>query len=383
MPAELGVAALILLAGGLLGVLLGWLLGRARRRTLPPGSLAGASGQLLLGGLPDVLRRMLTSTSRRGIGLIALDLVDRVLDPEQSALFAARPTQRRLALVAGRGLPPSLTPGTEVDFGKGRVGFVAESRTAMDARDFALMTSPPEPPRPLSSLRVDVAVPVEDDSGLIGVLCVAEAHRERGREKQLLEMVAQLTAVAMNHVRRLRAAEETANVDSLTGAYNKRYFRRRLEEELRRAHFEGAPLSLLFLDIDHFKHYNDTNGHLAGDEVLKAMGSLLRGSVREDDVVARYGGEEFIILYRGAAKDLAARLGEAVRQAVESYPFPHRDGQPGSTLTISGGISTFPDDSSDAVEVVRLADEALYEAKAGGRNRICSARPAPRSGQAG
>jgi diguanylate cyclase (GGDEF)-like protein len=142
---------------------------------------------------------------------------------------------------------------------------------------------------------------------------------------------------------------------------------------LKRAPEEKSPLGLLLLDIDHFKNYNDTNGHLAGAEALKTVALLLKRSVREDDLVARYGGEEFVILYVGASKSLACRLAQGVRRAVEAYEFPGGDRQPLGALTISGGVAGFPDDAADAVSLLRAADAALYEAKAAGRNKIISA----------
>jgi diguanylate cyclase (GGDEF)-like protein len=134
-------------------------------------------------------------------------------------------------------------------------------------------------------------------------------------------------------------------------------------------------LSLLLLDIDHFKNYNDTSGHPEGDAVLKAVGQILRGSVREDDVAARYGGEEFVVVYPGASKAQALALAENLRHAVESHPFAHGARQPCGRVTLSGGVATFPDDSRSGADLVQCADQALYAAKDAGRNRIVAARP--------
>ncbi|HEX6738094.1 MAG TPA: GGDEF domain-containing protein, partial [Vicinamibacteria bacterium] len=135
----------------------------------------------------------------------------------------------------------------------------------------------------------------------------------------------------------------------------------------------NTPLSLLIMDIDHFKNYNDTNGHLEGDQVLKTVGEILRRSIRQDDVAARYGGEEFVIIYNGASKEVALRLAEKLRHAVEAYPFRHGEKQPLGRVTLSGGVANFPDDARSARDLMRSADQALYEAKSSGRNRIVGA----------
>jgi diguanylate cyclase (GGDEF)-like protein len=327
--------------------------------------------------IPPLLHQMFTVPGRRGAAPLALSLVQQLFRPEQCAIFMARPAQRRLALADGHGLPASLVPGFELEYGQGRVGHVAETRTVMDEADFAaaspLLRSHLDATA-TPGLRADLLAPIEDDGQLIGVLCVGGLRTGRGHEKALLRMVADVTAVALAQISRLRATEEAANVDSLTGVYNKRHLQRRLEEELQKAQREGVPLSLLMLDIDHFKNYNDANGHLEGDEVLKTVGQVLKGSIREDDVAARYGGEEFVVLYVGAGKDLALRLAEGLRRAVESFAFPHRERQPLGALTISGGVASFPGDVGSGVDLIRAADQALYEAKASGRNRILAAR---------
>jgi diguanylate cyclase (GGDEF)-like protein len=321
---------------------------------------------------------MFSAHGRRSVGPLALKLVEQIFHAEQCALFAARPSQRKLALSAGHGLPSTLAPGFEVEYGQGRIGYVAESRVAMDDADFKNATSLVRrhvEATAIKDLRAEVVSPIEDDGALLGVLCMGGVLTQQGQEKRLLKMVADLTAVALTYVTQLRSFEDAANIDGLTALYNKRSFQQRLGDMLHKAEREQQPVSLLILDIDHFKHYNDTNGHQAGDEVLKKVGQILKGSIREDDVAARYGGEEFVILYPGAGKALAQRLAEGMRRAVEAYAFPHGARQPLGALTISGGVATFPEDSRSGVDLIRCADQALYDAKAAGRNRVLPASP--------
>lgn len=161
-----------------------------------------------------------------------------------------------------------------------------------------------------------------------------------------------------------------AITDGLTGLYNHRHFYDRLEEEMERAIRYRRPLSLMIMDLDNFKHYNDSQGHLAGDGVLKGVARCISSSLREVDIVARYGGEEFAIILPEIDGAGASTLAERVRGAVEAHPFRQKEVQPGGSITISIGIATYPHDTDDFRELIDMADRALYVAKEGGRNRV-------------
>ncbi len=163
---------------------------------------------------------------------------------------------------------------------------------------------------------------------------------------------------------------QLALTDGLTGIYNHRYFHERLAKEVERSNRSMLPLSMLMIDVDNFKHYNDKNGHPAGDGVLKQVAQLLSGGRRLNDVVARYGGEEFSVLLTDTPRQAAAGLAEHLRQIVENKKFPDESSQPGGTLTISIGVATCPDDATHPDVLVRAADAALYKAKDAGRNTV-------------
>jgi len=163
-----------------------------------------------------------------------------------------------------------------------------------------------------------------------------------------------------------------AITDGLTGLYNHRYFQDRLAREIERASREGAPLSLLMMDIDHFKRYNDTNGHIGGDVALREVASALRRPLGKDDILARYGGEEFAAILPGKNRKQAVDLAERMRQEVASLQLPSASAQPGSALTVSIGVATFPEDAADRNALIDWADLSLYLAKTGGRNRVTS-----------
>ena len=154
--------------------------------------------------------------------------------------------------------------------------------------------------------------------------------------------------------------------DSLTGLYNNAHFKELLEVEVKRSERYGHPLSLLMIDIDDFKKWQDKRGHLSGDRALKEIGNLIRSIVRGVDIVARYGGEEFAILMAETPKEMARLAAERVRKAIESLSlFDGRD-----PLTVSIGVAEFPRDAREPEELIEKADMALYKAKREGKNRV-------------
>jgi diguanylate cyclase (GGDEF)-like protein len=136
-------------------------------------------------------------------------------------------------------------------------------------------------------------------------------------------------------------------------------------------------------DLDNFKNYNDTNGHLAGDRLLAELAGILKREVRVEDLVARFGGEEFIILLRDAGLESAYETAERIRVAVETHPFEHREKQPLGFISISGGVATLPQHGVEMEELIEAADEALYEGKKAGRNRIVAASAGTAAASAG
>ena len=166
-----------------------------------------------------------------------------------------------------------------------------------------------------------------------------------------------------------------ANCDGLTKLYNKRFFMWSLAEELQKAEQGHHPVSLFMFDLDNFKNYNDTQGHQAGDEVLKMTGQILRDAVRPEDIPARYGGEEFIVIWSRTSKNDSMIAAERIRERVAAHPFPNRESQPLKVVSLSGGVATFPDDGRTGPELIKAADSALYQAKRDGRNRVYMSKP--------
>ncbi|NTV98251.1 MAG: diguanylate cyclase [Chlorobiaceae bacterium] len=158
--------------------------------------------------------------------------------------------------------------------------------------------------------------------------------------------------------------------DEKTNLFNYRHFKEHLITEIERAKLTGSKVSLAMIDIDHFKLYNDKNGHIAGDSVLKHIADLIGSQCRASDIPARFGGEEFALLFPKTDSETAREIAERLRRVIGAEPFEKEEFQPSGQLTVSAGIATFPDDASEWRSLVNNADRALYVAKSGGRNTV-------------
>jgi len=164
--------------------------------------------------------------------------------------------------------------------------------------------------------------------------------------------------------------EQLVITDEKTKLFNFRHFKSELQSEIARAKRFGESVSLIMVDADKFKHYNDTNGHMLGDEALIKMAKLMKSLCRETDKPARFGGEEFAILLPKTGKQEAVIFAERIRKAIEDAVFVNQEKQPGGNFTASLGVATYPEDCTDAETLITSADNALYKAKEKGRNRV-------------
>ncbi|QIA27724.1 GGDEF domain-containing protein [Thermaerobacter sp. PB12/4term] len=178
-------------------------------------------------------------------------------------------------------------------------------------------------------------------------------------------------------------SRQKAETDGLTGLLNHRSFYETLSGLLREGRDRGRPVSLVLLDVDHFKRFNDRYGHRSGDRVLQEVAGLLCADVRRTDVVFRYGGEEFAVLLPGASSQEALDIAERLRSRVESHLFRDARNRPVGRVTVSAGVATFPDHAGTAEQLVEAADQALYAAKYSSRNavRVCGQATAPEAAE--
>jgi diguanylate cyclase (GGDEF)-like protein/PAS domain S-box-containing protein len=198
----------------------------------------------------------------------------------------------------------------------------------------------------------------------------AEKIRERDLYARELQVIRDLYKGKLKEIEIMKEeALRLSYTDDLTGMYNHRFFVEQLTREVERHRRYSTPLSLLMIDIDYFKHYNDGNGHLAGDRVLRAIALLIERGVRQTDIVARYGGEEFAAILTNTGTKGAFDIAERVRRNVADTRFPNERAQPNKDLTVSVGMATISSSISTLTDLIREADHALYRAKKAGRNR--------------
>ncbi len=220
-----------------------------------------------------------------------------------------------------------------------------------------------------------LSIPLKlNNNTVIGVLNVhkRETNAFKDTDKMLFTAIAQNVAIAIERARNYENAQRVSMVDELTTLYTRKYFLASSQREFSQAERCGVFFSIIMADIDHFKYFNDTYGHLLGDAVLRKLASVLKLNVRQSDVLARYGGEEFIILLPGTNKPGAVASAEKLRAAVENDLAIDVGKGRKEKVTITAGVASYPEDGKTVEEIIAAADRFLYLGKEGGRNRVVS-----------
>jgi diguanylate cyclase (GGDEF)-like protein len=275
----------------------------------------------------------------------------------------------RLRVGARAGVGANL-PAPRFSRGQGVIGWVAQ--TGQSARVNDSRHEPRFVPRKRGfAVGSVLSVPVIGPDGTLGVLSASSPTRDAFAADH--ELLATLLANTVAQVLRMAELREAALTDSQTRAYNRRYLAPRLCEEFERARRSGEALSLMLLDLDHFKRVNDQHGHAVGDAVLSAFAEIVRGCVRSVDVLVRRGGEEFVLLMPATGLGAARAVAERIRRKLAHQPLRPRTGV-ALSQTVSIGVAKWDrEESADALE--ERADRAMYEAKRRGRNRVVLSAP--------
>jgi diguanylate cyclase (GGDEF)-like protein len=210
----------------------------------------------------------------------------------------------------------------------------------------------------LLHLRFRPAAPVTDSRTMADV-------------KETAAILAEYLALSIANIRLWERLTDQSIRDPLTGVFNRRYMEEALQREIMRASMGQTRVGIIMADIDHFKGFNDTYGHRAGDELLVKLADLFRFELRGSDIVCRYGGEEFVLILPAASTEGTLRRAEHIRDAVKSMRVYFRE-QLLPSITLSMGIATYPDHGHDFNDLLQIADSALYRAKEGGRDRVVS-----------
>lgn len=332
--------------------------------------------------IPHLTGELNNQMNPRGIPQVLLNVINRTFQPEQAVVMVrrrktlAQPDGDKQFVAAAVAAPRSnFGHGMVVNIGEGELGFVAQQqrvldRTMLDREAGAYHTVRSTG---LAAFRPDLAAPMNIDDKTLGVVALRRPEKQKPYSIEVFRVIAQMGAFALNNLAAYTEVKSVADVDPLTKIWNKGVLSFRLGEVVFDAEENKTNLAVFLFDIDHFKNYNDVNGHVAGDRLLQLLARLVKEQTRMDDIFGRFGGEEFLLILPGKTKSQARITGEKIRATIESYDFPFGDKQPFGRLTISGGVSSFPEDGRNSSELLRAADQALYQAKHAGRNRVMMA----------
>ncbi|MDX1377439.1 MAG: diguanylate cyclase [Anaerolineales bacterium] len=222
------------------------------------------------------------------------------------------------------------------------------------------------------SLHAVAEFPILDGQQCLGVLGFGREKPDYGFDDDHIrfgELFSNLTALVLNNAQLRTMLHEQSIIDPLTGLYNRRYMEATLLQQLSRVARQLHPLAIIMIDIDHFKLFNDTHGHPIGDELLRAFGQLLKGSIRVEDIACRYGGEEFILIMPNTSLEMAKQRADHIQEQAKILKI-HHAGRSYDGATLSMGIAVYPQHGKSKDEVIQNADAALYQAKRNGRDQI-------------
>ena len=220
-----------------------------------------------------------------------------------------------------------------------------------------------------------LCIPLIALGAIIGILALNYEQQTRltAEQKELAMATSKQIALGIGNIQLREKLREESIHDELTGLYNRRYLKESLERELCRVKRTGQSLSVIMLDVDHFKYFNDTFGHDAGDAILQELGNYLKNHIRGEDIPCRYGGEEFAVVLLGASLEDTVKRAEQIRDEIKALRV-HRGKQSLYSVSVSIGIACFPQHGETVAKLIETADIAMYQAKAEGRDRVVLAK---------
>ncbi|MDX1763692.1 MAG: diguanylate cyclase [bacterium] len=307
---------------------------------------------------------------------LILNRSTEIVKAEQASLMILDRTTKELAVKACKGMPENIMQTLRVPQGEGITGQVVANGTALLVKDIEQDPRTHQKNRGRYKTKSFISIPLIMKNEPVGALNMSDKSTGEAFNEDDLKIIKIFASHAVNVMERVQLYERSKEMeqvlitDHLTGVLNRRYLYERVTEEITRAQRHGHEISLMMIDVDDFKFYNDHNGHLAGDDALRSVAAIFRDTVRTIDFVARYGGEEFTVVLPQTSLQEAVTIGERLRKEVEKFYFAHEEKQPLGKFTISIGLATYPQDGKTIKELIDAADKALYRAKAGGKNRL-------------
>jgi len=318
----------------------------------------------------EFFKALTSFSSVEDVCSLIVDGANGILGAEISCVYLFERDDWTFRLRACQGRPEDafqpVVPVSETLLGQAfRDGIAQEADAALGSDSVRWVRIPDE-------VRSHAAVTLRSGDNVIGVVAIAStAYRElTNAEMERLQVIGNQSSLSLQNALLHGELEKLSVTDRLTEMYNHGYFQQRLEEELGRAMRFNHRLSLIMLDIDDFKDFNDTYGHPRGDRVLQAVSSIIKRNLREIDVAARYGGEEFIVVLPETDAAGAMAVAERIRQSVEDYEFVGGDDIPPVHKSVSVGVAAFPGHATSPSRLIEAVDRAMYAAKRAGKNRV-------------
>jgi diguanylate cyclase (GGDEF)-like protein len=301
------------------------------------------------------------------------EMIGQTLGFEEFTIALLDERRERLEIRLAFGLPTeSSAAGTIIEPRQGRFTEAVRTGRAVLIDDLSTVTREGNDATLLSATGSFLGLPIRYKDRILGLLAFGRPEKDAFSpdDTKLLTSVTQQAAMAILNAQLYQEKLDLSITDELTKLANRRHLQTRLELEWNRAHRFGSPLSLLMIDIDEFKRYNDVNGHLLGDQVLEGVAQVLKANTRKVDTVARFGGEEFVVILPEQNKETSSGVAEKLRKAVARTRFTRMQSQATGHISVSIGVATYPDDGEDPKLVLDRSDLALYVAKCNGRNRV-------------
>lgn len=312
----------------------------------------------------DTVEELERITDARAIAKLSLDRIVESFGFKRGVVLGGQGGDLQLMAYRGPGEPEGVAPGEDA---------LLKEAWAQHQPVLKKKPDPDENPQLASLLpfaRNLIVVPMYAEGQPMGAMILEHANRTPRVEKRVVEMLRQFgshASLAIGNAWLLNQVQKMADTDALTGVANRRVFEQSLAREMARAERHGEPVTLVMIDVDHFKSFNDAHGHQEGDNVLRAVGDALHEASREFDIVARYGGEEFAVILPACSAKESLVVAERLRKSISDIKAP-------APVTASAGVATFPNHAADSAALIRSADEALYESKRAGRDRVTRSR---------
>lgn len=304
-----------------------------------------------------------------------VDMAITLTSADACSLMLVDHERRDLYIKASRGVPPEVARAVRLPIGEGVAGWVVREGQPLAIRDVRTDPRFRATPGRGEFIRSLLSVPLRLGDEVIGAINVdTKQFRDFTTDEiKILYILANRAAMAIENARLYETTQALAITDGLTGLYNSRYLHQRLREEVERAARFGHPVAYVMMDLDNLKVYNDSFGHPAGDQVIRRIAEVIKQNVRSVDAASKYGGDEFALVLTETDKAGAVAVAERIRASIEGQLFPGDRHRPLVRVTVSQGVAAFPEDTTTPEKLVELADQALYRAKEGGRNRVVAA----------